>query len=244
MDVRLFVLRVLYSAPNWALLSRLLLFVALFLAVQQLMLWRSKDLTPEQAAARARGPWVVAVLLAAWSVLTMVGYQGSATRHGHFEAAQSAPVRVTYGDAAHAPVIQVFTAPGCGPCKSLEGRLKAVIAQGYAVQYIPSSLGDNDWDVINAAMCEPDRKAGFERLFGMAGLTAPAAPTPACISGVTDNEAVLRKLAGQLVFPTVIMPDGFMVIGAPSDARLHAYLGAAAPLPAAAVGTRTGGQAL
>ena len=240
MDVRLFVLRVMYSAPNWALLSRLLLFVSLFLAAQQLMLWRSKSLTPEQAAARARGPWVVAALLAVWSVLTMVGYQGSVTRRGHFEAAQSAPVRVTYGDAAHAPVIQVFTAPGCGPCKSLEGRLKAVIAQGYAVQYIPSSLSDNDWDAINAAMCEPDRRAGFERLFGMA-FTAPAMPVPACISGVTDNEAVLRKLAGQLVFPTVIMPDGFLVVGAPSDARLHAYLGAAAPLPAAA---KTGGQAL
>ncbi|MDB5976558.1 MAG: hypothetical protein JWR07_3318 [Nevskia sp.] len=243
MDVRLFVLRVLYSAPNWVLLSRLLLFVAVFLAVQQLLLWRSKDLTPEQAAARARGRWVLGVVLAAWGVLTMIDYQGSAARHSHLEAAQSAPVRVTYGDAAHAPVIQVFTAPGCGPCKSLEGRLKAVIAQGYAVQYIPSSLGDNDWDAINAAMCEPDRKAGFERLFGM-GFTAPAVPAPLCISGVTDNEAVLRKLAGQLVFPTVIMPDGFLVIGAPSDARLHAYLGAAAPLPAAAVGTRAGGQAL
>ena len=239
MDVRLFVLRVLYSAPNWALLSRLLLFVAVFLAVQQLLLWRSRDLTPEQATVRARGRWVLGAVLAAWGVMTLVGYQGAATRRGHYEAAQSAPVRVTYGDAAHAPVIQVFTTPGCGPCKSLEGRLKAVIAQGYAVQYIPSSLGDNDWDAINAAMCEPDRRAGFERLFGM-GFTVPAAPAPLCVSGVTDNEAVLRKLAGQLVFPTVIMPDGFLVIGAPSDARLHTYLGAAAPLPAA----RAGGQAL
>jgi hypothetical protein len=235
-DVRLFVLRVLYSAPNWALLSRLLLLVALFLAVQQLMLRRGQQhLTPEQWAARDRGPWVLAVVLVAWGVLTFFGYQGSTTRRGHLEMAQSAPVRVTYGDAAHAPVIQVFTAPGCGPCKSLEGRLKAVIAQGYAVQYIPSSLGGGDWDAINAAMCESDRKAGFERLFGMAAMAPPAAEAP-CRSGVTDNEAVLNRLAGRLVFPTVVMPDGLLMIGAPSDARLRSYLQAVAPLPAAAAG--------
>ena len=230
-DARLWILRALYSAPNWALLSRILLFVALFLAVQQLMLRRGKPLSPEQRTAREGGPWVLAAVLAAWGLLTFFSYQGSATRRSHLEIAQSAPVRVTYGDALHAPVIQVFTAPGCGPCKSLEGRLKAVIGQGYAVQYIPSSLGDDDWDVLNAAMCEADPKAGFERVFGIAGRAPPMAPPTACRSGVMGNEAVLRKLSGRLVFPTLVMPDGLLLIGAPSDARLHAYLQAAAPLP-------------
>lgn len=238
MDVRLFVLRVLYSAPSWALLSRLLLFLALFLAVQQLLLRRGQHLTPAQWAVRDRGPWALLVVAAVWGVLTFATYQGSSTRRSHFETAQSAPVRVSYGDAAHAPVIQVFTAPGCGPCKSLEGRLKAVIGQGYAVQYIPSVLGGGDWDALNAAMCEADRKAGFERVFGMAGFAAPAASSPLCRSGVTDNEAVLLRLAGRLVFPTVIMPDGLLLVGAPSDATLRAYLRVAAPLPA------TGGQPL
>lgn len=233
-DARLWIMRALYSAPSWALLSRILLFVALFLAVQQLMLWRGRPLSPEQQAARHSGPWVLAAVLAAWGVLTFFGYQGSATRRSHLQIAQSAPVRVTYGDAAHAPVIQVFTAPGCGPCMSLEGRLKAVIGQGYAVQYIPSSLGGGDWDLINAAMCEADPKAGFERIFGIAGSPRPQAPQAVCRSGVMGNEAVLRKLAGSLVFPTVVMPDGLLLIGAPSDARLHAYLQAAAPLPPAA----------
>ncbi len=127
---------------------------------------------------------MLAAVLAAWAVLTLFTYQGSVTRHSHLEIAQTAPVRVTYGDAEHAPVIQVFTAPGCGPCKSLEGRLKTVIGQGYAVQYIPGSLSGGDWDLINAAMCEADPKAGFERIFGIAGSAHRRLASPtACRSG-------------------------------------------------------------
>jgi len=233
--VRLLWLRAIDSAPDSALLPRLLLIAALFLAVRHLLLRWRKDLSPEQRAARHFGPWLPAGLLAGWALLSLISYQGPVTRGHQLEIAQSAPVRVSYGDAARAPVIQVFTAPGCGPCKSLEERLRSVIAQGYAVQYIPSSLGDNDWDQINAAMCQADRKAGFERLFGGGGPTQPIA-APGCQSGVRDNEAVLRKLAGKLYFPTVVMPDGLMLIGAPSDEKLQAYLRAAAPLPAAAGG--------
>jgi len=225
-------LRAVDSAQDSGLLPRLLLIAALFLAVQYLLLRWRKDLTPQQRAARHFSPWLPAGMLAGWAVLNLFSYQGPVTRGHQLEIAQSAPVRVSYGDAAHAPVIQVFTAPGCGPCKSLEMRLRDVIAQGYAVQYIPSSLDDGDWDQINAAMCQADRKAGFERLFAGGGPMQPIAA--GCESGVTGNEAVLRKLAGKLYFPTVVMPDGLMLIGAPSDEELQAYLHAAAPLPAAA----------
>jgi thiol-disulfide isomerase/thioredoxin len=197
-----------------------------------LLRWRS-DLSPQQLAARHFGPALPALLLAGWVLLTWFGYQGSMARRHQLEIAQSAPARVTYGDAA-APVIQVFTAPGCGPCKMLESQLKNVIAQGYAVQYIPSSLSGADWDEINAALCQTDPKAGFERLFDSGGQAALPPPQPGCQSGVRNNQAVLQKLAGQLVFPTVVMPDGLLLIGAPSESKLQTYLRAAAPLPAAA----------
>jgi len=239
-DARLFMLRAWYSAPDSTFLSRVLLFATVYLVVQLLILRRGGELSPAQRAMRARGPWILAGVLAAWGALVFAGYQGPVVRGTHLEIAQSAPARVTYGDAAAAPVIQVFTAPGCGPCKYLEGNLKPLIAQGYAVQYIPGSLNGDDWDVLNAALCEADPRAGFERVFGMSGFSVPAAAAPSCRSGVSGNEAVLRKLAGSAVFPTVVMPDGFLMIGAPSNARLRAYLRAAAPLPpgAAAKGGR------
>jgi hypothetical protein len=240
-DARLFVLRAWYSAQESTFLSRVLLFATVYLVVQLLMLRRGGELSPAQRVMRARGPWILVGVLVAWGILLYSGYQGPVVRGTHLEIAQSAPARVSYGDAATAPLIQVFTAPGCGPCKYLEGNLKPLIAQGYAVQYIPASLSGDDWDVLNAALCEADPRAGFERVFGMSGLSAPAAAAPSCRSGVSGNEAVLRKLAGSAVFPTVIMPDGFLMIGAPSDAKLLAYLHAAAPLPPA---TGRGGQPL
>ena len=240
-DARLFVLRAWYSAQESTFLSRVLLFLTVYLVVQLLLLLRGGELSPAQRTMRARGPWLLAGLFAAWGILLYSGYQGPVVRGIHLEIAQSAPARVSYGDAQHAPLIQVFTAPGCGPCKYLEGNLKPLIAQGYAVQYIPASLSGDDWDVLNAALCEADPRAGFERVFGMSGLSVPAAAAPSCRSGVSGNEAVLRKLAGSAVFPTVIMPDGFLMIGAPSDAKLRAYLQAAAPLPPAAA---RGGQPL
>ena len=236
-DARLFLMRAWYSALESTFLSRVLLFAAVYLVVQLLILRRGGELSPSQRVMRARGPWILAGVLAAWGVLVFAGYQGPVVRGTHLEIAQSAPARVTYGDAATAPVIQVFTAPGCGPCKYLEGNLKPLIAQGYAVQYIPGSLSGDDWGVLNAALCEADPRAGFERVFGMSRVSVPAAAAaPLCRSGVSSNEAVLRKLAGSAVFPTVIMPDGFLMIGAPSDARLRAYLRAAAPLPPGAAG--------
>ena len=243
-DARLFLLRAWYSAQESTFLSRVLLFATVYLVVQLLMLRRGGELSPSQRAMRARGPWILAGVLAAWGILLYSGYQGPVVRGTHLEIAQSAPARVSYGDAQHAPLIQVFTAPGCGPCKYLEGNLKPLIAQGYAVQYIPASLSGDDWDLLNAALCEADPRAGFERVFGMSGisvLATPAAAAPSCRSGVSGNEAVLRKLAGSAVFPTVIMPDGFLMIGAPSDAKLRGYLPAAAPLPPAAA---RGGQPL
>lgn len=232
-EVRLLLLRVMDSAPQWALLSRLLLLAALFVALQQLPLWLRRHADAGQRAARRQGPWLVAALLAAWGLISSIGYQGPATRRAQLELARSAPLRVGYGDAAHAPLIQVFTAPGCGPCRLLERRLQGVIAQGYAVQYIPGSLGGNDQETIEAALCEPDPRAGFERVFAMAGAAPAALAPPPCRGGVRDNQAVQHRLAGRVVFPTLVLPDGFMVVGVPSEARLRAYLQAAAPLPPA-----------
>ncbi len=240
--MRLFLLRAQYSAPDWIMLSRLLLLAAAFFAVQYLLLLLRRDLSPQQRAARHFGLGLPLGLLLAWALLNLVGYQGPAARAHHLAIAGSAPARVSYGDPAHAPTIQVFTAPGCGPCKYLESRLKDVVAQGYAVQYIPSSLNGADWDEIDAALCEVNPKAGFERLFGIGGGLIPAAGQPGCRSRVRDNQAALQKLAGELVFPTVVMPDGLLLVGVPSDFMLQNYLQAATPLPAAAAAG--GGQPL
>ena len=237
--MRLLLLRGMYSAPSWTLLSRLLLFAALFIGVQQVMLWLRRDPGPEQRAARRQGSWLVLALLAAWGLVSGIGYQGAAMRRDHLALAQAAPLRISYGDTAHAPVIQVFTAPGCGPCKSLEGRLQPLIAQGYAVQYIPGSLGGGDEETIEAALCETHPGAAFERVFGMATPAASAqASAPPCGGGVRANEAVLHRIAGMVEFPTVVMPDGFVIVGAVSATRLSTYLSAAAPLPAAPAGGR------
>jgi hypothetical protein len=240
-DVWLLLLREMNSASEWAPLSRLLLVAVLFLALRHLWSRRRGGLSPDQPVERDPGLWLLAGMLAAWAVLSFTNYQGPAARRAHLQIAQSAPVRVTYGDAAHAPVIQVFTARGCGPCIALEQRLRSVIAEGYAVQYIPGSLDGADWNVINAAMCEIDPKAGFEQVFGGGGLPAFGAVRPGCRSGVGGNESVLRKLAGNPVFPTLIMPDGLLLIGAPSESRLRSYLHAAAPLDTTVTG---GGQPL
>jgi len=230
MDFHLLLLRLAHASP-WAwMLSRVLLLLALSLLLQQLWLRRSPTLAEMNVVTLRGGLLVLPLVLAAAGLCAWLGYQTAARRAEQLRLARSAPARLAYGTAG-APVIQVFTAPGCGPCRNLEARLRPFIREGYAVEYIPVSMnGDEDWDALEAALCSPDPRAAFEQVFALAG--APPA-TPGCISRVRGNEPVLEALSGRPVFPTVVMPDGLLRIGAPSDGELRDYLRAAAPLPPA-----------
>jgi hypothetical protein len=233
MDFHLLLLRLAHASPGAWLLSRVLLLLALSLLLQQLWLRRSPTLAEMNVVTLRGGLLALPLLLAAAALCAWLGYQTAGLRAQQLQLARSAPVRLAYGTAG-APVIQVFTAPGCGPCRNLEARLHAFIREGYAVEYIPVSMnGDEDWEALEAALCSADPRAGFEQVFALAG--APPA-TPGCISPVRGNEPVLESLSGRQVFPTVVMPDGLLRIGAPSDGELRDYLRAAAPLPASAPG--------
>jgi hypothetical protein len=227
--VELFLLRAIYSSHP--LLIRLALCTALFSALQlALSRWR--------AGRGEMTPWrwrqdltLLLVALGAALVLTSAGFQGAATRQGQLALAAAAPVRVSYGDPAAVPTIRVFTARHCGPCKGLEGELRQVMHEGYAVQYIPGSLDDQDHALVAAAICGADSGAGFEPAFEIP--RDPRAPVTGvvCKGDVAGNEAVQRRLSGQLLYPTVVMPDGLLIVGAPSLEYLDRYLRAAAPLP-------------
>ncbi len=216
MDLHLFLLRLMHASPGAWLLARLCLAIAVGLLLSRLI------------DRRHSSPLGLGLVLLAAAVCTFVGYQRQTVRAGQLETARSAPVRLAYGTSG-APAIQVFTAPGCGPCRDLEARLQAFIGAGYAVEYIPVSMrGEEDWEALAAAMCSVDPRTAFERVYALAG-APPAGPD--CHSRVRENEAVLQALSGREVFPTVVMPDGLLRIGAPSDRELRDYLRAAAPLP-------------
>lgn len=230
MDFHLLLLRLAHASPGAWMLSRVFLLLALSLLVQQLWLRRSPTLAEMNVVTLRGGLLLLPLVLGAAALCGWLGYQGPGQRAEQLRLARSAPVRLAYGRAG-APAIQVFTAPGCGPCRNLEAHLRSFIEEGYAVEYIPVSMnGDEDWEALEAALCSADPRAGFERVFALAG--APPA-TPGCFSPVRGNEPVLEALSGRQVFPTVVMPDGLLRIGAPSDRELRDYLQAAAPLPAA-----------
>jgi hypothetical protein len=230
MDLHALMLRLMHAAPAALTLMVMLLGLAAGLVSHQLMVRRSPTLTDMNRVPLRIGLLALPLVLLAAFAAGRLGYQGESTRAGQLHLAQTAPVRVSYG-AAGAPTIQVFTAPGCGPCRQLEGELGILIGEGYAVQYIPVSMfGDEGWEQLEAAMCSDDPRAGFERVFSMSHVP-PAGPD--CHSRVRENEAVLDAL-GSDAFPTVIMPDGLLRLGVPSLEELRDYLRATAPLPAAA----------
>jgi hypothetical protein len=230
MSFHVLMLRLSHASPAALTLMAMLLAAAAGLVAHQLSIRRSPTLTDMNKVPLRAGLLALPLVLLGAAVAGRLGYQGEALRAEHLRLSQAAPVRVSYG-AAGAPTIQVFTAPGCGPCRQLEGELGSVIAEGYAVQYIPVSMfGDEGWDQLEAAMCSEDPRAGFERAFSLSRLP-PAGPD--CHSRVRENEAALDAL-GSAAFPTVIMPDGLLQLGAPPLAELRDYLHATAPLPAAA----------
>lgn len=231
MDLHVLLLRLSHASPAALTLMVMLLALAAGLALHQVVLRRSPTLAEMHRVPLRAGLLALPLVLLAAAAAGRLGYQGQGLRAEQLRLAQSAPVRLAYG-AAGAPVIQVFTAPGCGPCRRLEAELGGLIGEGYAVQYIPvSMIGDEGWDQLEAAMCSADPRAAFERVVAMAALP-PAGPD--CHSRVRENEAVLDAL-GSEAFPTVIMPDGLLQLGAPSLGELRAYLRATAPLPAAEV---------
>jgi hypothetical protein len=208
----LFLLRLHYSSPDTEQLARVFLLVAAVLAVHQLLI-RSSPTRKEMERTQLRGGLLGLVFcLGVAALLSVWGYQGAGKRGRNLEIAGDAPVRFSYG-AQGAPLIQVFTAPGCGPCHELEGRLAGVIAEGYAVQYIPSPLSEDDWGLILAAVCAPDARAAFERLYRMQPPPQPGAVPQSCDNSAHLNEAALQRLTGRLVYPTVVMPDGFTIVG-------------------------------
>jgi thiol-disulfide isomerase/thioredoxin len=234
MNLHVLMLRLAHSAPATQTLMVMLFGLAVGLVSHQLLIRRSPTLTDMNTAPLRAGLLALPLVLLAALGVGRLGYQGQAQRAEQLRLAQTAPVRVSYGP-ADAPAIQVFTAPGCGPCRMLEARLGELVREGYAVQYIPVSMvGDEGWDQIEAAMCSADPRAAFERVYAM----APVPPAgPECHSRVRENQAVQQALGSQ-VYPTVIMPDGLLELGAPPIEKLREYLHATAPLPPA------GGQAL
>lgn len=226
--MELFLLRAAYSSHP--LLTRLALYLALFAALHWLLTWRRAARDAAVRGSRRQDLQILAAALGAALLLTVAGFQGRGTRERQLNVAASAPLHVSYGNPA-APTTRVFTARGCGPCMQLEGELRQLMHEGYAVQYIPGSLDDQDWLLVTAAVCGGSG-AGFERAFNM----APDAQAPitgaVCQGNIAGNEAVQHHLRrGGLLYPTVVMPDGLLIVGAPSLAYLRQYLQAAAPLP-------------
>lgn len=231
--MELYLLRAMYSSHP--LLTRLALYTALFLALQWLLTWRRAAADAPVRRERWRELALLAAALGVALVLTVVGFQGRSTRQGQLELAASAPIRVSYGDPAAAPTIRVFTARNCGPCKGLEAELPQIVHAGYAVQYIPGSLDDQDRELVATAVCGSGAGtapgAGFEPAFGIRPDAQAPVSGAVCQGDVAGNEAVQRRLSGQLMYPTVVMPDGLLIVGAPSLDYLRRYLRASAPLP-------------
>ena len=227
MDLHLLLLRLRYASPETAQLLHIFLLVAAVLAAHQLWV-RSSPTRRELEQAALRGGLIGLALCLGLAVAACFwGYQGGAARARNLQIAGAAPLRVAYG-AGGAPLIQVFTAPGCGPCAELEARLGPVIEAGYAVEYLPSPLSEEDWLPIVSALCAPDPHAAFEHLYRMAQPPQPGAVRRVCDDRARLNEAALKQLTGRLVYPTVV-PDGFVLLGAPSQATLLGYLHAVAP---------------
>jgi hypothetical protein len=230
--VELFLLRTVYSSHP--LLTRLALYFALFMALQWLLSWRRNG-DPVARLGRQRDLALMLGALGLALVLTATGFQGRTTRQGQLELAASAPIRVSYGDPAAAPTIRVFTARGCGPCRNLEGQLRQIMHEGYAVQYIPGSLDDQDWNLVATAVCGADSGsasgAGFEAAFSLPPDAQAPVTGAVCGGTVGGNEAIQRRLSGHLLYPTLVMPDGLLIVGSPSLDYLRRYLRTAAPLP-------------
>ena len=77
-------------------------------------------------------------------------------------------------------------------------------------------------------MCSEDPKGEFRRLHDTPTVFPHPAQEPAapCETKVRENAAALRSI-GRYAFPTIIMPDGFRIVGA-NEGKVFGYLNALA----------------
>jgi hypothetical protein len=225
--MELFILRVLYSAPAAVAQARWWLLLALLLGVMRWWYLRKWTLKPglRFGAHRLLEAGVLASLVLA-CLPVVERYQGEALRASQWQKAQAAPVRYIEGDAQGVP-LQIFTAPRCSFCMAIEKWLDEGGARGYRIEFIPSSFDGVAWAELEAALCTPHPMEEFRRLHRREPpeLLTPE-PAPACPTRVKENATALRSI-GRYAFPTLILPDGFRMIGA-TPRKVARYLDALA----------------
>lgn len=112
--------------------------------------------------------------------------------------------------------VLVFTDPDCPFCSKLHAELKKVVAESndiaFYLKLMPLKMHPNAYWKSQSIMCSSSLQMledNFEK---------KQIPRPACEGKVIDDNL---KLAGELGItgtPTLIMPDGFLLVGGP-DAR-------------------------
>ena len=225
--MELFFLRVMYSAPAAVAQARWWLLAALALAVLRFWYLRRRNPAPRVrfAASRLLEAGIVAALVLAY--LPVAGrYQTEAMRASQWQKARAAPVRYLEGAEQGVP-LQIFTAPRCTFCMAIEKWLEDGGAPGYRIEFIPSSFDGVAWSELETALCTAHPMQQFRRLhrLEMPEMQDPEPPPP-CPTRVRENAAALRSI-GRYAFPTLILPDGFRMIGA-SPAKVARYLEALA----------------
>ncbi len=220
-------LRVLYSAPAAVAQARWWLLLALMLAALRWWYLRRQVVPPRARFGANRlleAGMIVALVLA---YLPVAGrYQTEAVRADQWRKAAAAPERHVEGDSSGVP-LQIFTAPRCTFCMAIEKWLDGGGAPGYRVEFIPSSFDGVAWAELEAAMCTAHPMEEFRRLHRREPPeTVTPEPAPPCETRVKENAAALRSI-GRYAFPTLILPDGFRMIG-PSPAKVSRYLQALA----------------
>jgi hypothetical protein len=225
--MELFLLRVLYSAPAAVAQARWWLLLALVLGVLRFWYLRRRNPSPRIrfGASRLLEAGIVATLVLAYLPVAE-RYQGKAERVSQWQKARVAPVRHVEGSADGVP-LQIFTAPRCTFCMAIEKWIESGGARGYRIEFIPSSFDGVAWAELEAAMCAPDPMQQFRRLHRLEPPeTQDPEPAPPCSTRVKENAAALRSI-GRYAFPTLILPDGFRMIGA-SPSKVSRYLQALA----------------
>jgi len=221
--MELFVLRVLYSAPAAVAQAGWWLLLALVLGFLRWWLPRRRNLATQLkfGANRLLEAGIVATLVLAYLPVA-ARYQGESVRASQWQKARAAPVRIIEGKVDGAP-LQIFTAPRCTFCMAIEKWLDGGGAPGYRIEFIPSSFDGVAWAELENAMCTRHPMEEFRKLHRLdpPQIQDPA-PAPPCDTRVRENAAALRSI-GRYAFPTLIMPDGFRMIG-PSPAKVSRYL--------------------
>lgn len=225
--MELFLLRVLYSAPAAVVQARWWLLLALALGVLRWWYLRRHSMSPRLrfGAHRLLEIGMIAALVLAY--LPMSGrYQFESVRAAQWQKARAAPERYIEGDPAGVP-IQIFTAPRCSFCMAIEKWLADGGGTGYRVEFIPSSFDGVHWSELEAAMCTANPMEEFRELHRREppDQITPE-PTAPCATRVRENAVALRSI-GRYAFPTLILPDGFRMIGA-TPPKVSRYLKALA----------------